>query len=157
MRRTLYNHTRGFTLLEVILGLGIASLVIGGIFAIAGGALDLSARTQRLRLEETRHTKLDQLFRQTFANLKPESQLVVSGGQHLIISKPGAGLTWPGSTPSAEILATYLRPVYTTTCRAARSIWRGSDVVNRSCSFLLLPAEMIRNHLELPKKVEQAT
>ena len=56
---TATSARRGFTLLEVILGIGIASLVLTGIYATAVGCLRLSNRvTDRQQLEMHLHSFL---------------------------------------------------------------------------------------------------
>ena len=86
----------GFTLIEVIAALALVMLLVGGIYSIAGGALELSRASGEARLADLRVTNLVELWRRQFENLPAQAQLRV---------EPGDDGPWLGIENSAGLLA----------------------------------------------------
>ncbi|MEZ5303967.1 MAG: prepilin-type N-terminal cleavage/methylation domain-containing protein [Verrucomicrobiales bacterium] len=93
----------GFTLLEVILGLAILSLLIGGIYALARGSMELSADVAVQQAEETRVHALVELCRRTFemmpGNAKFEMYPHKDGGYNVydvVFTDYPLAFSWPG-------------------------------------------------------------
>jgi hypothetical protein len=56
----------GFTLIEVIAAMGMLMLLVGGLYAIAAAAIDLSRSSQTIRLQEIKLTLFTALMRDGF-------------------------------------------------------------------------------------------
>ncbi|MEM7014571.1 MAG: type II secretion system protein [Verrucomicrobiota bacterium] len=82
-----------FTLLEVLAGVAIVSLLIGGLFAVANGALDLSVHVSKERKHEARIMNLRNTLRAEFASLPASAKVEISGSELAISDAPGF-LTW---------------------------------------------------------------
>lgn len=93
----LKHHNRAFTLIEVIAGLAVTVVVIGGIFGVAGAALDLASSSNRLRLDEMRHDQLCRFLRSSLLQLPPESKVALNNGVTLTVLDAGGIFQWPGS------------------------------------------------------------
>ncbi len=61
----------GFTLIEVILAMGLIGLLLGGVYNIANGALQLGTSMNKSRLTETRLTNFTTAWRDYLENLPP--------------------------------------------------------------------------------------
>ncbi|HRJ08713.1 MAG TPA: prepilin-type N-terminal cleavage/methylation domain-containing protein [Prosthecobacter sp.] len=66
---------QGFTLLEVIMALGLITLILGGVYGIADGSLRLGASMSRARLMETRVSHFTMTWRDYLENLPPGIRL----------------------------------------------------------------------------------
>jgi prepilin-type N-terminal cleavage/methylation domain-containing protein len=65
----------GFTLLEVIAALALISLIIGGVYGVADGALRLSTSMNKARMAEMRVTNFVNQWRDYLENVPPTIQL----------------------------------------------------------------------------------
>ena len=61
----------GFTLLEVIVGMALITLVIGGVYGIANGALQLGTTMREARIKENRITRFTAQWRDYLETLPP--------------------------------------------------------------------------------------
>jgi prepilin-type N-terminal cleavage/methylation domain-containing protein len=61
----------GFTLLEVIAGMALITLVIGGVYGIANGALQLGTTMNEARIKETRISRFTAQWRDYLETLPP--------------------------------------------------------------------------------------
>jgi prepilin-type N-terminal cleavage/methylation domain-containing protein len=61
----------GFTLIEVILAMGLIGLLLGGVYSIANGALQLGTSMNKSRITETRLTNFTTAWRDYLENLPP--------------------------------------------------------------------------------------
>jgi len=77
----------GFTLIEVILAMGLIGLLLGGVYNIANGALQLGTSMNKSRLTETRLTNFTTAWRDYLENLPPNIRF--GCGLHKV--KRGAG------------------------------------------------------------------
>ncbi|MCA1963296.1 MAG: prepilin-type N-terminal cleavage/methylation domain-containing protein [Prosthecobacter sp.] len=68
-------HPSGFTLIEVILAMGLIGLLIGGVYSIANGALQLGLSMNQARLSETRLTHFTTAWRSYLETLPPGARL----------------------------------------------------------------------------------
>lgn len=102
MRENRETKTAGFTLLEVIAGMGIAILIIGGVVSIAVGSMDLSVRSSQIRLSEIRYTQLGQVFRSAFDQLPAQREIRVLPDSSLLIAGVNNVLRWPGVPPGSD-------------------------------------------------------
>ncbi|NNE92283.1 MAG: prepilin-type N-terminal cleavage/methylation domain-containing protein [Verrucomicrobiales bacterium] len=82
-----YRQASGFTLLEVVAGLAIVGLLLGGVYGVANGALQLGKQSGDSRKQEVRATNFSKFLRSGFSRLGPEAGieltaegLVISGG-----------------------------------------------------------------------------
>ncbi len=64
-----------FTLIEVILAMGLIGLLIGGVYSIANGALQLGLSMNNARISETRLTHFTSAWRDYLENLPPGVRL----------------------------------------------------------------------------------
>lgn len=91
------RYNRAFTLIEVIAGLAVTVLVIGGIFGVAGAALDLASCSNRLRLDEMRHDQLCRFLRSSLGQLPSGAKVALNNGVTLTVLDAGGTFQWPGS------------------------------------------------------------
>jgi len=102
------SKQRGFTLIEVIAGLALVMLLIGGIYSIAGGALELSRASGEARLADLRVSNLVELWRRQFENLPAQAQLRVEAGDDgpwLGIEKSAGLLAWNSALADSDTTA----------------------------------------------------
>jgi len=66
---------QGFTLLEVIAALALISLIIGGVYGVADGALKLSTSMNKARIGEMRVSNFVNQWRDYLENVPPTIQL----------------------------------------------------------------------------------
>ena len=99
----------GFTLLEVIMGVALISLLFGGIYGIANASVDLGRSVSENRLKEMRASGLVNLLREGFESLPPGSKLDlprrrgVPGSDGAIRVIDAAGVwAWSGATGAAD-------------------------------------------------------
>lgn len=73
----LQRRTRasGFTLLEVIVALGLITLVIGGVYGVAEGSIKLSASMNKARVVEVRVSNFASQWRDYLENVPPTIRL----------------------------------------------------------------------------------
>ncbi len=64
-----------FTLIEVILAMGLIGLLIGGVYSLANGALQLGQSMNNARIAETRVTHFTMAWRDYLENLPPGIRL----------------------------------------------------------------------------------
>jgi prepilin-type N-terminal cleavage/methylation domain-containing protein len=91
---------RAFTLIEVIIALAITVIMLGGIFGIAGAAMDLAAISNRLRMCEMKHNQLCRFLRTGLLQLPPDCTCALQGGSKLSMFNAGDVFQWPGVEPS---------------------------------------------------------
>jgi prepilin-type N-terminal cleavage/methylation domain-containing protein len=68
---------RGFTLIEVIAAMALMTFVIGGVYGIANGAMELGKSMSDNRVHETRITNFVTAWRDYLENLPPETRITV--------------------------------------------------------------------------------
>lgn len=103
------GQIEGFTLIEVISGLAILVLIIGGVFSIATGSMDLSTRSNLTRMEEIRLTQFREVLKTTFNQLPPLRKIEVQPDASLIIKGTQSSFRWPGVPASADTVVILLR------------------------------------------------
>lgn len=90
----------GFTLLEVIAALALISLIIGGVYGVADGALRLSTSMNKARMAEMRVTNFVNQWRDYLENVPPTIQLS-SGLEKVSRGAAGTLLIEGGQVPFA--------------------------------------------------------
>ncbi|PAW64994.1 MAG: hypothetical protein B9S36_01185 [Verrucomicrobiia bacterium Tous-C2TDCM] len=93
---------RAFTLVEVIVALAISAIVIGGVFGLAGSALDLASESNRSRLEAMRIHQLSRFLRGSFAELPPKCRVALNDGRVLTFLDAKTSFQWPGGGPTSN-------------------------------------------------------
>ncbi len=68
---------RGFTLLELTLAIGILSMLSVGIFAVASGAIEVSAEVAEFDVAETTRSRFIQVCRANIEELPPSGDLLL--------------------------------------------------------------------------------
>ena len=104
----------GFTLLEVIMGLALISLLFGGIYGIANASVDLGRSVSDNRLKEMRASGMVNLLRGGFEALPPGSRLELpepdgapgSDGVIRVVDAPGLW-AWSGITGAADAVEVF--------------------------------------------------
>ncbi len=91
----------GFTLLEVIAGLAITMLLIGGVYSIANGALELGVRSSGARKAAVREMNFTKVMRSTLARLGPGVEVSLSPA-HLTLAGETGILDVGGETALAD-------------------------------------------------------
>jgi prepilin-type N-terminal cleavage/methylation domain-containing protein len=91
---------RGFTLLEVIAALALISLIIGGVYGVADGALKLSASMSRARTAELRVSNFVHQWRDWLESVPPNIRLS-SGLEKVKRGAAGTLLVEGGPSPFA--------------------------------------------------------
>lgn len=99
----------GFTLLEVISGLGIVILILGGVFSIAAGSMDLSRSSNDSRITEIRYTQLGQVLRSNFRQLPAQREIEILPDGFLHITGGGNSFRWPGLPTHSDTVVIRLR------------------------------------------------
>ena len=134
MTVTLHSRRAGFTLIEVIAAMALVMLLIGGIYGIANGALELSRANGEARLADLRLTNLVELWRRQFEKLPPGARLRTEpgdGGTWLGIDNADGLLDWNPALAQADTVAFGLEDD-----RLVLEQWQGSQ---RLASVALLP------------------
>lgn len=90
----------GFTLIEVIAAMALMSFVIGGVYGIANGAMELGRSMSENRIHETRITNFVTAWREYLENLPPETRITVGEKPSRKFGK-GSLLVENGSVPFA--------------------------------------------------------
>ena len=67
----------GFTLIEVIAAMALITFVIGGVYGIANGAMELGKSMSDSRIHETRVTNFVTAWREYLETLPPETRITV--------------------------------------------------------------------------------
>ncbi len=94
-----YRHS-GFTLLEVIMAMGLIMFLVGGVYGIADGTLKLSTSMSRARISEARLTNFTNQWRACLENLPPGTKLTAnrkegkSGEARLLLENCGTPFAW---------------------------------------------------------------
>ena len=107
MRRTTQSpdklrsfRSNGFTLLEVIMAMGLIMFLIGGVYGIADGTLKLSTSMSRSRIRESRLTNFTNQWRACLENLPPGTKLTAKNkddkneGSRLLLENCGTPFAW---------------------------------------------------------------
>lgn len=99
----------GFTLIEVLLGLALFSILIGGIFSVQKGTLEVSREVVERETKTMRMNSFADLLRRTFESMPGNAKFVLQmeGGQHSgysdvqFLDYPLA-FSWPGVPAGAK-------------------------------------------------------
>lgn len=99
----------GFTLIEVLLGLALFSILIGGIFSVQKGTLEVSREVVERETKTMRMNSFADLLRRTFESMPGNAKFVLQleGGQHSgysdvqFVDYPLA-FSWPGVPAGAK-------------------------------------------------------
>ncbi len=90
----------GFTLLEVIAAMGLIMFLVGGVYGIADGTLQLSTSMSRARISEARTTNFTNQWRACLENLPPGTKLSSNKksdkkeGARLLLENCGTPFAW---------------------------------------------------------------
>jgi prepilin-type N-terminal cleavage/methylation domain-containing protein len=105
------RHARpaAFTLIEVILAMGLIGVVIGGAYSIASGAVQLGSSLARSRIHETRLNHFTSAWRDYLENLPPGIRLSCGmqkvkrgAGGNLLIEGGQAPFLWTQGVRQAD-------------------------------------------------------
>ncbi len=99
----------GFTLIEVIAAMALMTFVIGGVYGIANGAMELGRSMSENRIHETRITNFVTAWREYLENLPPETRITVGEKPSRKFGK-GSLLVENGTVPFAWTQAVRLAP-----------------------------------------------
>ncbi|MEM7385576.1 MAG: type II secretion system protein, partial [Verrucomicrobiota bacterium] len=75
------SRKAGFTLIEVILGMGIMMLLLGGVYAVAKGAVAVSTSVSQVQQREILVHNFLQLCRRTFAEIPGNGGVFLASDQ----------------------------------------------------------------------------
>lgn len=100
---------RGFTLIEVIAAMALMTFVIGGVYGIANGAMELGRSMSENRVHETRITNFVTAWRDYLENLPPETRITVGEKPSRKFGR-GSLLIENGTVPFAWTQAVRLSP-----------------------------------------------
>jgi hypothetical protein len=78
IRRTVLKSSAAFTLIEVIVAMAIMMTVIGGVYGIANGALQLGKVMSDARIHDTRITNFVTAWREYLETLPPQTTISVA-------------------------------------------------------------------------------
>ena len=103
------SRTRGFTLIEVLLGLALFGILTGGIFAVQHGAMQVSQQLTERQSKTMRMHSFCELLRRNFESLPGNSKLVLtptgggnSGLSEIAFTQFPLAFTWPGVPAGSE-------------------------------------------------------
>lgn len=99
----------GFTLIEVIVAMALITVVIGGVYGIANGAMELGKSMADSRIHETRITNFVSAWREYLETLPPETKITVGEKPSRKFGR-GSLLIENGSVPFAWTQAVRLSP-----------------------------------------------
>ena len=97
-----------FSLLEVLVAMALIMMVIGGVFAIADGALSLGAAMNAASLREMRVAAFEDQLRTFLANVNAKTRFETAGSgeeKTLLIKHGGAPFAWQRSSQLADMVA----------------------------------------------------
>ena len=101
--RRRHHHRRGFTLIEVLLGLALFGILTGGIFAVQRGAMEVSQQVTERQAKTMRMHSFCELLRRNFEALPGNAKVVLlpvggtqSGLSDVTFTDFPLAFTWPG-------------------------------------------------------------
>ena len=119
---------RGFTLLEVIVGMALLIIVIGGIYGVANGAITLGKAMADRRIQETRITNFISAWREYLETLPPETIITVGEKPSRRFGK-GSLLFENGSVPFAWTRNVKLAPAVEFKLVRSETVPHSSDLI----------------------------
>lgn len=117
----------GFTLLEVIIGMALLCVIIGGVYGVANGALSVGKAMTDRRLHETRIMNFVTSWREYLETLPPETRITVGEKPSRKFGK-GSLLFENGSVPFAWTRAVKLCPAVEFKMVRSLTVLRSSDL-----------------------------
>ena len=122
------RRARGFTLIEVIVGMALLVIVIGGVYGVANGALSLGKAMSDRRLQETRIMNFVSAWREYLETLPPNTRITVGEKPSRKFGK-GSLLFENGSVPFAWTRAVKLAPAVEFKMVRSKTLPRSSDLM----------------------------
>ncbi|MDB6072895.1 MAG: Prepilin-type N-terminal cleavage/methylation protein [Verrucomicrobiaceae bacterium] len=119
---------RGFTLIEIIVGMALLVIVIGGVYGVANGALAVGKAMTDRRLFETRIMNFVSAWREYLETLPPETRITVGEKPSRKFGK-GSLLFENGSVPFAWTRAVKLAPAVEFKMVRSKTVPRASDLM----------------------------
>ena len=91
---------RGFSLFEVVIAMGLTGMLVGGVFAVGGGAVKMSRKVTRAQHTAMQQYAFTELVRKNFEQMPGNAQVLypeAGGGEsELILSEYPLAFNWPG-------------------------------------------------------------
>ena len=91
---------RGFTLVEVVVAMGLTGMLVGGVFAVGQGAVKMSRKVTRAQHTAMQQYAFTELVRKNFEQMPGNAQVLFpeagSGESELILSEYPLAFDWPG-------------------------------------------------------------
>jgi prepilin-type N-terminal cleavage/methylation domain-containing protein len=104
------RRNAGFTLLEVIVALALMTFVVGGICAIANGAVQLGSSLAVARLREARVNAVVGALRVFFETLPMDAELSLDKEGSLVVGDAGSPFGWNSKMESCRLLKILIVP-----------------------------------------------
>ena len=119
---------QGFTLIEVIVGMALLTIIIGGVYGVANGALSVGKAMSDRRLHETRIMNFVSAWREYLETLPPETRITVGEKPSRKFGK-GSLLFENGSVPFAWTRAVKLSPAVEFKMVRSATVPKSSDLM----------------------------
>jgi prepilin-type N-terminal cleavage/methylation domain-containing protein len=104
------RRNAGFTLLEVIVALALMTFVVGGICAIANGAVQLGSSLAVARLREARINAVVGALRVFFETLPMDAELSLDNAGALVVEDAGSPFGWNSKMENCPLLKFLIVP-----------------------------------------------
>ena len=118
----------GFTLIEIIVGMALMIIVIGGVYGVANGALSVGKAMAERRIQETRIMNFVTAWREYLETLPPETRITVGEKPSRKFGK-GSLLFENGSVPFAWTRSVKLAPAVEFKLVRSQVVPRSSDLM----------------------------
>jgi len=104
--RAVFNHRRAFTLLELILTLGILTVLAAGVFSLASATLQMTEETADFEERELTKDHFIELCRENFEQLPGSSRLRLDPGEgnaQAVVSFMDSSLSFGFGRPPSQV------------------------------------------------------